>query len=100
MRLAPLFAGWLVFSLPGGALAGDLDFVVPSSDGYGIGDCMKPGEACGQVIADAWCEAHGHAHATAFGLSDDATGTIPIAASAPTAATAVAPGSILIHCGE
>ena len=69
--------------------------MVPANDGYGIADCMKPGEACGQVIADAWCEAHGHAHATAYGLSDDVTGTVPAAVATP-----VPSGSILISCGE
>jgi hypothetical protein len=82
---------------PSIAFADDLDFVVPANDGYGIAECMTPGEACGQVIADAWCEAHGHAHATAFGLSDDVTGTVRVS----TPATPVPPpGSILIRCGE
>ena len=96
MRLAPSLAA-LVFlaAAPSAHAAEVLDFVVPPSDGYGVADCMKPGEECGQVIADAWCEAHGHAHATAFGLTDDVTGTIKAAA------TPVAPpGSVLIHCGE
>jgi hypothetical protein len=94
MRFAPLLAV-LLLTGPTLARAGDLDFVVPDNDGYGIATCMKPGEACGQVIADAWCEAHGHAHATAFGLGDDVTGTVPAAISSP-----VPPGSILIRCGE
>ena len=89
-----MLAGLLALSTPSLASAGDLDFVLPPNDGYGIADCMKPGEACGQVIADAWCEAHGHAHASAFGLSDDVTGTISVA----TAGTQ--PRSVLIHCGE
>jgi hypothetical protein len=78
--------------------ADDLDFVVPQQDGYGISECMKPGMTCGQVIADAWCEAHGHGHALTFGMSDDVTGstTIRVAAATPT----VPPGSVVIHCGE
>ena len=44
------------------------NYVIPSSDGYGIGDCMHAGMDCGRVIADSWCESHGHAHVLAFGL--------------------------------
>ena len=99
MRFAFRFAGLalLVASSSSPRAAEALDFVLPANDGYGVADCMKPGMACGQVIADAWCEAHGHAHALAFGLSDDVTGTVKISTSS---APAVPPGSVLIHCGE
>ena len=99
MRFAPTLAGLMLLAAAPLAHAADsLDFVVPPSEGYGIAECMKPGEECGQVIADAWCESHGHAHATAFGLADDVTGSLK---AAPAAATPVpTPGSILIHCGE
>ena len=33
--------------------------VIPASDGYGFDDCLAGNKACGQTIADAWCEAHG-----------------------------------------
>lgn len=98
MRFAFLLAGLTLLGGASCAHATDsLDFVVPPSDGYGIAECMKPGEACGQVIADAWCESHGHAHATAFGLAEDVTGSIQVAA---TSTPRPAPGSIVIHCGE
>ena len=98
MRIGPLLAGFVILAAPATAVAAsDLDFVLPPNDGYGIAECMKPGEACGQVIADAWCEAHGHAHATAFGPGEDVTGTIQVGV----AATPVPPpGSVIIHCGE
>ena len=74
-----------------------LDFVLPDNDGYGISECMKPGMDCGQVIADAWCEAHGHGHASAYGFGEDVTGSTKISTAAePT----VAHGSVIIHCGE
>ena len=99
MRSASLLAGALLLALPSLAHAADgLDFVVPPSDGYGVAECMKPGQECGQVIADAWCESHGHAHATAFGLAEDVTGTIRAAAGPAT--PTIVPGSIIIHCGE
>lgn len=77
--------------------ADGLDFIVPDSDGYGIADCMKPGMECGHVIADAWCEAHGHGGARMFGLADDVTGSTKVSTAAP---TQVAAGAVIIRCGE
>jgi len=43
-------------------------YVVASNDGYGLEECLSDaGGACGQVVADAWCEAHGHGAAVSFG---------------------------------
>ena len=50
--------------------------VVPASDGYGFDDCLSGGKACGQVIADAWCEAHGMAASVSFGRAEDVTASI------------------------
>jgi hypothetical protein len=79
------------------AWAADQEYLVADDDGYGIADCMKPGMECGRVMADAWCEAHGHGHADTFGLAEDVTGSTKIstAPSAPLAANAV-----VIRCGE
>lgn len=74
-----------------------LDFVVPDSDGYGIADCMRPGMECGHVIADAWCEAHGHGRASMFGLTDDITGSTKVSTAAP---VQMAAGAVIIRCGE
>ncbi len=99
MRFAALLTAAMLLAAPSMARAADgLDFVVPPSDGYGIAECMKPGQECGQVIADAWCESHGHAHATACGLAEDVTGSTAVSAAAMTPVPP--PGSILIHCGE
>ncbi len=73
------------------------DFVVAGDDGYGVADCMKPGMECGRVMADAWCEAHGHGHAAAFGLSDDVTGSTKISVAPATAPT---PAAVIIRCGD
>lgn len=77
--------------------ADGLDFVVPDNEGYGISECMKPGLGCGHTIADAWCEAHGHGHADAYGLSEDLTGATKISTAD---ALQIAAGSVIIHCGE
>lgn len=64
------------------ATAGAATFIVPANDGYGIADCVASG--CGQVVADAWCEAQGFAASESFGPAEVevtgsiATGTRPI----------------------
>ena len=50
--------------------------VIPASDGYGFDDCLSGGKACGQVIADAWCEAHGMAASVSFGRAEDITASL------------------------
>ena len=35
-------------------------FIIAAMDGYGVEDCLADGAECGHVVADAWCEAHGH----------------------------------------
>ena len=74
------------------------NYVIPSSDGYGIGECMHAGTDCGRVIADSWCEAHGHAHVLAFGTVEDVTGSIQ-ASTAPEPLKGD-PGDIVIRCGD
>ena len=43
------------------------EYVVAANDGYGLEDCLAAGSECGHVVADAWCDAHGHGHALSFG---------------------------------
>jgi hypothetical protein len=53
-------------------------FLVPTQDGYGVGECLASGGACGKEVADAWCEAHGFARAVSLGPAapEDATGSV------------------------
>ena len=74
------------------------NYVIPSSDGYGIGDCMHAGVDCGRVIADSWCESHGHAHVLAFGTVEDVTGAIQASNTGP--ALKGNPDDIVIRCGD
>jgi len=74
--------------------AGTLTFVIAGADGYGVEDCLSEGGDCGRVVADAWCEAHGHAAAVRFGRADDVTGDIARPNHAPVAQP------IFITCGE
>jgi len=49
-------------------------FVVAANDGYGVDECLSGSNECGQVVADAWCEAHGHGPAISFGLQSSFSG--------------------------
>ena len=53
-------------------------FLVPSHDGYGVGDCLLSGGECGQLVANAWCEAQGFRRAVSFAPTgpEDVTGTV------------------------
>jgi hypothetical protein len=51
-------------------------FIIAATDGYGVEVCLAEGGECGHVVADAWCEAHGHGAAISFGLAEDVTGAI------------------------
>ena len=49
-------------------------FLVAANDGYGVEECLAGSNECGQVVADAWCEAHGHGSAISFGLQSAFSG--------------------------
>ena len=68
--------------------------VIPASDGYGFDDCLSANKACGHVIADAWCEAHGMAAAVSFGRAEDVTASVP--GGTPTAK--IEPGAYIVSC--
>ncbi len=76
-----------------GGLAGEgHSFIIAANDGYGVQDCLGEGGECGRVVADAWCEAHGHGAALSFGRTDDVTGAIGGAAK---------PGELyVVTCGD
>ena len=59
-------------------------FHVPANDGYGVGECLSTGNACGRMIADAWCEAQGFVRATEFGRAapEEVTGSIVLVSTA------------------
>ena len=94
-RLRASAAALVLSSLP--ALAAE-NYVIPASAGYGIGECMHSGMDCGRVIADSWCEAHGHAHVLAYGTVEDVTGSIQ--ASVTAEPIKAAEGDIVIRCGD
>ena len=70
-------------------------FIIAAADGYGVEDCLAEGGECGRIVADAWCEAHGHGPALAFGVADDVTGAISGGAAAP-----VTDRPYMVRCGD
>jgi hypothetical protein len=82
-----------VFGLSAKA-AGTHILVIPAEDGYGFQECLRTKSACGLIVADAWCEAHGLQASKAFGRPEDIATTIgerPVN---------VAPGAFLVACGD
>ena len=92
------FAGAaLVLSIASSAQAQEsANYTISDNDAYGIADCMHSGSDCGRVMADSWCEAHGHVHALAYGSGQDVTGSL---ASAGTVIQ-VASRDVVIRCGN
>jgi hypothetical protein len=55
-------------------------FVVPAQDGYDFGECLTSGAACGQIVANSWCETQGFSKAFSFAPAspEDFTGSVPV----------------------
>jgi len=68
-------------------------FVIAANDGYGVQDCLAEAGDCGQVVADAWCEAHGHGAAVSFGLASRFSGAIATK-------IAVTNEDYVVNCGD
>jgi len=68
MGTVVFFAAASLTLLPNGTQASSTQatFMVPAADGYGVAECLISNQACGQVVADSWCEAHGYAKAVSF----------------------------------
>lgn len=92
---APLVAGALAsLVLNAKAEAAPETFVV-ADDCYGVMECLRDKADCGRIVADAWCESHGHGPAQAYGRADDMTAAIPAASRQPQAADAM-----VISCAD
>ncbi|MEJ0093741.1 MAG: hypothetical protein WDN46_09945 [Methylocella sp.] len=75
--------------------AGTHILVIPADDGYGFQDCLTTKSACGLIVANAWCEAHGLKASSAFGRAEDIPATL--GEGRP---TDLAPGAFLVACGN
>lgn len=96
--VAPLLAGLLVAAAyHSNAQAAQIaTYVVSDEDGYGVLDCLTQKSECGKIVADSWCEAHGHGPAQAFGRAEDVTASIE--ANAPR--QPAKPGAAVVSCTE
>jgi len=87
MGTAVFFAAASLTLLPNGTQASSTEatFMVPAADGYGVAECLISNQACGQVVANAWCEAHGYTKAVSFHqiTPEEVTGTIQKASFGP-----------------
>jgi hypothetical protein len=87
MGTVVFFAAASLTLLPNGTQASSTEatFMVPAADGYGVAECLITNQACGQVVANAWCEAHGYTKAVSFRQvsPDEITGTIQKASFGP-----------------
>jgi hypothetical protein len=87
MGTVVFFAAASLTLLPNGSQASSTEatFMVPAADGYGVAECLITNQACGQVVANAWCEAHGYAKAISYRqiTPDEVTGTIQKASLGP-----------------
>ena len=70
-------------------------FVLPAMSGYGVSDCLGKADGCGEVVASAWCEAHGYSAPLAYGKAEDVTGTSPGAKPVK-----LAPDDFIATCGD
>jgi hypothetical protein len=100
--IVPILASLLLLAAGrNAAQAAGNTFVIPDSEGYGIMDCLSGGKACGRIVADAWCEAHGLGPARSFGPSSDVTGITQASASTDSAAeTQITRGSVVVACAD
>ena len=92
---APLFIGLLVgFTALSGARAQETtEFVIAANDGYGVEECLAERGECGRIVADAWCEAHGHGAAVSFGPKSMFEGV-------GAAKISTAPEPFVVNCGD
>jgi hypothetical protein len=99
--LAGIFA---LTALKGTVLADQTrTFVIPADEGYGVKDCLGKDQACAEVLASAWCEAHGFSGPLAYGRADDVATSATSATGAANAAPQPAkldPDAFVVTCKD
>jgi hypothetical protein len=95
---APLLAGLLVAAGHRSNAQAETTstYVISDQDGYGVLECLTERSSCGRIVADAWCEAHGHGAARAFGRAEDVTASI----TANPPRQPLQPGAAVVSCAE
>lgn len=97
-HLAPALSGVLATALSqaGAQAAPASTYVVADQEGYGVVECLAQKSECGRIVADAWCESHGHRAARAYGSAEDVTAAIP----ASETRQPLPAGATIISCGD
>ena len=95
--IVPLGAGLIALATltRGPAQAAPRTFVLDQHEGYGVTSCLVDGIPCGKVVANAFCESQGKGPAVAWGVASDITASI-----SDKPAPKLAPGSVIITCGD
>jgi hypothetical protein len=94
--VAPLVAGLLVSAAYHSQAQAGVSTHIVTEDGYGLIECLTQKSECGKIVADAWCESHGHGPAHAFGRADDLTASIGAGGQSQPAQ----PDAAVISCKE
>jgi len=71
-------------------------YVISDQDGYGLLECLIQKSECGRIVANSWCEAHGHGASTSFGPAEDITASIDAKAARPHKK----PSAAIVSCAE
>jgi hypothetical protein len=89
-----LIALLLGFSQSGQSYASEAKtYFITEANGYGVEDCLGEDGECGQVVANAWCEALGRGAALKFGKSEDNSDAAPQTSTGR-------PAPYFITCGD
>ena len=97
--VAPLLAGLLVSAAYHSSAQADTaaaTYVISDQDGYGVLDCLTKKSDCGKIVADSWCESHGHGPSRAYGRAEDITASL----DAKTPRQSLDPGAAVVACSE
>jgi len=95
--IAPLLAGLLlaaVYHNSAQAAPPARSYVISINDGYGLLECLTQDRECGKIVADSWCESHGHGRALTFSRAEDITGATSVSTRTPE------PAAAIVTCGE
>lgn len=98
--LLSILAGLVVLAATQRAVWADgHTFILPASSDYGVLDCLGKEQGCSEVVASAFCEAHGYAAPLAYGRAGDMTGAIPTKVASVQPVT-IDPDAYVLSCGD
>lgn len=77
-------------------------FIIDSSDGYGVDNCLAKGEPCGKPMAAAVCKSNHFAAVIDFGRMDptEITGSVPAGSAVPVCPGGKCAEKVAITCSR